>query len=218
MIRNCKVYLEDNCLATCSIPDELRKELIGLFKGGQLIVYPTETLYGLGTNPFDEECVEKIFSVKSRPRSMGISIAVPDIEAMKGIAVLNLTAERICKAFLPGPITLLLNRRSKVPDALTAGSEKIGIRMPDHPLAANLLELLGPMTCTSANLHGKAEPNRVEIARKQLGEAVSIYFNCGPCKFQRPSTIIDASNDSIKIIRSGVIPEAEIRGKIASKS
>lgn len=217
-MRNCKVHLEDNCLAACTLPDELRKEVKEIFMEGQLIVYPTETLYGLGTNPFDEDCVEKIFSVKNRPKSMAISIAVPDIETLRGIAVLNLTAERICKTLLPGPLTLLLNKRSKVPDVLTAGSEKVGIRMPDHPLASNLLEFLGPMTCTSANLHGKAEPKRADIALEQLGESVSFYFDCGPCTYQRPSTIIDASEDSIKIIRKGVVPEAEIRGKIAKQS
>jgi L-threonylcarbamoyladenylate synthase len=158
--------------------------------------------------------VKKIFEIKKRPENMAISVAVPHMEGMEEIAQVNQIARRICEIFLPGPLTLLLKKTPKVPDILTGGSDMVGVRIPDHPFALNMLDILGPITCTSANLHGQEGPKVSTTAQEQLGDKISYYFDCGPCRFQKPSTIIDVSKGTIKIVREGVIPESLIRRKI----
>lgn len=181
-----------------------------VFSRGELIVYPTETLYALGANPFDEKALGKVFEIKRRPKSMPISIAVSDMEMMKNVAEVNPIAEKIYKRFLPGPVTLLLKKKTHVPSKLTSGSDRIGIRVPKHPAALRIIDIVGPITATSANLHRHPEPKDLDIALEQLGEDVMLYIDCGECEYQGPSTIVDVSNSSAKIIRKGVIPYEEI--------
>ncbi len=181
-----------------------------IFRKGGLIVYPTETLYALGVNPFDEMAIDKLFEVKRRPKDMPISVAVADIEMMKSLAEINTLAEKIYYNFLPGPVTLLLKKKTSVPDKLTSGADRIGIRVPKHPAALKIIDTVGPITATSANLHGYPEPKNLDIALGQLGENVMLYLDCGECEYQGVSTIMDVSGSIAKIIRKGVIPNEEL--------
>lgn len=177
---------------------------------GELLVYPTETLYALGANPFDEGAIDRLIEVKRRPRNMPISVAVSDLKMMENIAEVTELAKKIYKHLLPGPITMLLKKRAQFSFSLTSGSEKIGIRVPKHPVALSLIDMVGPITATSANLHEHPEPKNMDIAQDQLGEGVSLYIDCGECEFKGPSTVVDVSLPSAKIIRKGVIPEGEL--------
>jgi len=186
------------------------KEVEEIFRKGGLIVYPTETLYALGANPFDEKAIDRLFEVKRRPKDMPISVAVADIEMMKSLAEINTLAEKIYYNFLPGPVTLLLKKKARVPDKLTSGDDRIGIRIPKHPAALRIIDMVGPITATSANLHGYPEPRNLDIALEQFGENVMLYLDCGECEYKGVSTIVDVSGSIAKIIRKGVIPNEEL--------
>jgi len=167
-------------------------------------------LYALGVNPFDIKALERLFEVKKRPKNMPISVAVSNIKMMKTIAYVNNIAEKIYEKFLPGPITLLLKKKENVPDLLTSGDDKVAIRVPSHPLAMKMIDMVGIITATSANIHRNPEPKNLDIALGQLGEKVSLYLDCGECQYKKASTIVDVSYYSTKIIRKGVILPEEI--------
>jgi L-threonylcarbamoyladenylate synthase len=179
-----------------------------------MIVYPTETLYGLGADPFSEAALQKLMMAKKRPDNMPVSIAVSDKKMMEAVSNVNELAERIYNAFLPGPITLLLEKKDNVPMGLTGGSSKVGIRVPDHPVTLRLINSCGPITATSANIHNQEAPWDIDTAIRQLGDSVALYLDGGISKYQAPSTVLDASGTSAKIIRKGVISEDEIKSAL----
>lgn len=198
------------CTSTCTTESDFFNDAKEIIKQGELVVYPTETLYALGANPFSEKAIKKLFEVKKRPLNMPISVAVSDLEMMRGIAEVSELAEKIARHFLPGPLTLLIKKRAEFPSILTSGGDKIGIRVPKHKAALKIIKETGPITATSANLHGQPDPKNLDIAINQLGENVTLYIDCGECEYQSPSTIVDVSTPSVKIIRKGVIPDARI--------
>lgn len=212
-IKRCESLFE-KCSIHCLKEKEYFFDVKEVFNRGELIVYPTETLYALGTNPFDKKAIEKLFEVKRRPRELPISIAVSDIEMMKRVAIVTALAEKIYDNFLPGPITLLLKKKGNLPDILALNTDKIGIRVPKHPAALKMINIIGPITATSANIHNHPVPKNLNIALEQLGENVMLYIDCGESEYQGPSTIVDVSNSSAKIIRKGVIPTEEIQALI----
>jgi L-threonylcarbamoyladenylate synthase len=181
-----------------------------IYQQGGLFVYPTETLYGLGADPFNEKALGKLYSVKQRPREMPVSIAVSSISMMKRFGEVNSNLETIAQHLLPGPVTVLLRALDDIPRNLTKDN-RIGLRIPDHPIPLNIIESIGPITATSANIHSKPAPQDIKEAMKQLGDGVDLYMDCGESKHKGPSTIVDCSESSISIIRKGVIPEKEIR-------
>ncbi|WP_321506615.1 L-threonylcarbamoyladenylate synthase [uncultured Methanoregula sp.] len=124
-----------------------------------LVVYPTETVYGLGADAFSDEAIQKVYEAKKRPLSMPISIAVSDFEMLCAVAHVRPGMEAFIQAFLPGPVTVILPARNSVPEILTGGTGLIGIRIPSHDLALRLIERFdAPITATSANIHGLKDP------------------------------------------------------------
>jgi L-threonylcarbamoyladenylate synthase len=183
--------------------------ITNIYSQGGLFVYPTETLYGLGANPFDEMALKRLFSVKNRPVDMPVSIAVSNSNMMKKFVEVNELAEKIINSLLPGPVTLLLESRDLIQNYLTSGN-KVGIRIPDHKVALKIIDHVGPITATSANLHQRPDPRNVKEAYHQLGDNVKLYIDCSETRYNGPSTVVDCSEGSINIIRMGVIPENEI--------
>jgi len=123
-------------------------------RDGGLVVYPTETAYGLGADALDPDAVRRVFEAKGRDRSKPVSMAVPTLEVAREYTSLTAREESFAEAFLPGPVTLVVSRREVVPDALTAGRDRVGVRIPDHAGALALLRRTGPLTATSANVSG----------------------------------------------------------------
>jgi len=124
-----------------------------------IIIYPTDTIYGLGGDAFSEEAILKVYEAKKRPLSNPISIAVCDIDMIQGVARLDEYASRFIDQFLPGPVTVVLPARNCLPGVLTGGTGMIGIRFPDHPLALELISRFdSPITATSANITGAKDP------------------------------------------------------------
>lgn len=202
-----------NC-KECDLSDEEVEMTVGELRKGNLIVYPTETLYGLGANALDENAVKKVFMAKNRPFDMPISIAVSDMPMLENVAVMDSLSRKLAQKFMPGPITLVLKKKPKVPDLVTAGTDEVGIRMPDHPLALRIIRRFGPITSTSANLHSRPDPVNIKYTVKELGDKVSIYLDCGATKLGHHSTIVAVHNGEIEIIRKGVISVEEIEAAL----
>jgi len=138
--------------------DAIEKAVSVLMHDG-LVVYPTETIYGLGADAFSDEAILKVYEAKKRPLSMPVSIAVSDFDMLAAVAHIDSGMEKFLQTFLPGPVTVILPARKSLPAILTGGTGMIGIRMPAHEMALRLIEAFdAPITATSANLHGAKDP------------------------------------------------------------
>ena len=178
-----------------------------VIRDGGVVVYPTDTLYGLGANALDSTAVLKVFQIKQRELSKPITLAVSDEKMLEKIAEVNATAKKIVQTCLPGPLSLLLKKKDIVPMELTAGGFKIGIRIPDHPVALSLIHTLGfPITATSANISGQPAPVSAMQAQNQIGKKVDLIIDSGLTKIGLPSTIIDLTIDPPEITRVGAFP------------
>jgi len=192
----------------------LKKEIehaAEIIKNSGLVIYPTDTVYGLGADAFDRQAVLRVFEAKQRRLDKPISIAVASMEQAREVVEWNNAANVIAKKFLPGPLTIILKKKAKFPDELTAGEDKIGIRIPNHPVALELIKLVGnPITTTSANISGQPDPRTAEEAVKQIGKKVDFVLDAGKCKIGEPSTVIDLTAGKVEIIRKGSLSKATI--------
>jgi L-threonylcarbamoyladenylate synthase len=184
-------------------------EIAGIIKRGEMIVYPSETVYGIGADIFNEAAIKKVFMAKHRPFDMPLSVGVADKEMARKIAEINDQADRLIDAFMPGPLTIIVKKKG-VPDIVTSNSQKVGIRIPDHPVALQIIRSTGPIVATSANIHSKPDAAVMEDAKEDLGDAVSAYLDGGPCTLGKPSTIVWLMNGEIEIIRQGAITREQI--------
>jgi len=198
----------------CDLADKDMDEIVAALKAGELVVYPTDTLYGLGADPFSENSVKKVYMAKNRPFDMALSIAVSNEKMMESVAVLNDNARKLIRKFLPGPLTVLLTKKPSIPEMLTSGSNQIGIRIPDHPFALRLIDKFGPITSTSANLHSHPDPIDARLTLKDMKDHAKICVDCGRTKHAVPSTIVDVSNGDVEIVRKGVISQEEIENAL----
>lgn len=185
-------------------------------KEGQAVVFPTDTVYGVGTNAFLPEAVLEIFQVKDRPSNKPLILLVADPEdAGPYVLELNELAKRLINEYWPGPLTLILKKSDKVLPEVTAGGDTVGIRCPDHPVARILIRQSGvALATTSANLSGQASPKSAEEAKKNLWGRVSYIIDSGPVKLGVESTVLDLSSDEPRLIREGYISWAELQEKI----
>ena len=137
--------------------ESIREASKTIISGG-VIVYPTETVYGIGASALDEQAILRVFQIKKRPMSMPIFLAVSSLEMLDRVAELNEGDREILERLMPGPVSVLVRRKSVVPDVLTAGSPLVGIRFPDHEVALRIIDAAGPITSTSANRTGSRSP------------------------------------------------------------
>ena len=174
-------------------------DAVAALRRGDLVVYPTETVYGLAADATDPEAVERAFEAKGRSREKPVSMALPDVGAAADYVRLSDRERAFCERFLPGPVTVLLERTDRVPDVLVAGRDRVGIRVPDHELARDLARRVGPITATSANRSGEPSARRVgEIALEVRGRAVVVDRGETP---GAESTVVDVSAG--EIVRRG---------------
>ena len=159
--------------------DEVLDRAAAAIRNGELVVYPTETVYGLGADALSEAAIERVFAAKRRSRDKPVSLAVPDAESALEYAEPTERERRFMAEFLPGPATVLCRKREAVPDALTAGNDRVGVRIPDHDLALALLERAAPITATSANVSGEPSATRVADIDPDLREAVAVVLDGG---------------------------------------
>ncbi|MCW7080680.1 MAG: L-threonylcarbamoyladenylate synthase [Candidatus Methanospirare jalkutatii] len=166
---------------------ELEKAVEVLERGG-VVVYPTETVYGLGADALSERAVRRVFELKGRDFKKPISVAVSSFEMLESVAIVESgEVEEILNALLPGPVTVLLPRRAVLPEILTGGSPLVGVRMPEHEIALRLITAFGrPLTATSANISGKKPPASFEDV--EIG--ADFKLNGGRCPYGEPSTVV----------------------------
>jgi len=171
---------------------------IEVIKSGGTVIYPTETVYGLGAAALSDEAVKKVYELKRRSLSMPISLAVSSFEMLHEVAYVEQSYMGIITRLLPGPVTILLRKKPVVPDVLTAHSEVVGIRFPENPIATRIISETGPITATSANLTGEKPP----VCAEEVKIKADIIINGGKCKYGIPSTVVDMTR-GMKILREG---------------
>lgn len=185
---------------------------VAAVRAGGVIAFPTRCLYGLGADAFNAEAVERIFRIKQRPLHNPILILIDRPDRLdRLVSEVSPAADRIKDHFWPGRITLVFRAGEAIPPYLTAGSGKIGIRLPGHPVAAALVNALQtPLTGTSANLSGRPGCRRIEDLNFQIAGKLDLILDAGPLRGGRGSTVVDVTVDPPKILREGEVSGAEI--------
>lgn len=203
-ILKCNDQLDQETLKNISIAAEAIKD-------GKLVVYPTETVYGIAADIFNQKAIKDLYLAKNRPFDMPLSVAVADKEMVQNIAVMTKKVEKLIDAFLPGPLTIITKKDSSVSDIITSMSQKVGIRIPDNKVALELIrQAERPIIATSANLHSHPDAVNVQDAVRDFGETVPYYLDSGACTLGKPSTIVWIMDDEVEIIRQGAITKQQI--------
>jgi len=188
---------------------ELSKAIEAL-QNGDIVVYPTDTLYAFGVDIYNKDAVKKIFEVKKRPLDNPLPIAVSNLVDIEKIAFVSDIARDLAEHFLPGPLTMILNKKSVILDVVTGGLDNVAVRIPDNDVALELLSRYGPLTVTSANVHGKEVPDIISDIKMQFNSCdVAVYLDYGKLN-GLPSTIVDMTAGKPRIVRDGAITKEEI--------
>lgn len=189
-------------------------------RAGGLVIFPTETVYGLAADALNEDAVRLAYEAKGRPEGQPLPVQIADVEQLNMVAAgLPEPAEKLMEKYFPGPLTIVLPRSAVLPELVTAGRPSVGVRMPDHPVALALIrETGGPIIATSANMSGKPEPKTAEEATAYLGRKVGVIIDSGPARFGAPSTVVDVTVTPPRIIRAGAVPVQELRDLIGEVS
>ena len=186
---------------------------VEVLKRGGLVAYPTDTLYGLGADGLDENAVRKVFDAKGRGELKALPLLIDSPDALSVVAAnVPRIAIDLAARFWPGALTLVLKRSHSVPDVVAGGGDTIALRVPDHPVPRELARRLGaPITGTSANRSGGANPVSSEVVRDQLADAVDLVIDGGECPGGQASTVVDVSGDIPVLVRQGAVPIDEIK-------
>ncbi len=187
-----------------------------LLRNGRLVVFPTETVYGLGANALDPAAVARIFEAKGRPLTSPLIVHVSSIEMARELAaVWPPKAQALAERFWPGPLTIIVPKTAQVPDLVTAGLPSVGLRIPAHPIALELLMAAGiPLAAPSANRFTQLSPTTAEHVREGLGDRVDMILDGGPCTVGIESTVISLAGETPKILRPGLISQTDIEAVI----
>ena len=174
---------------------------------GGVIIYPTETIYGIGANALEPKIVEKVFAIKERKKSNPILVLVPNRESLEELAIgVPEQAEVLMRNFWPGPLTIVFQASPIVSPILTAGTGKIGIRLSSDNFCRELLSICGiPITSTSANLSGEPNPDSIGIISKLVLDSVDLIVDAGKLTSQTPSTVVDVTKGKVELLREGAI-------------
>ena len=183
-----------------------------LIRGGGLVAFPTETVYGLGASALDEAAIERIYRVKGRESDKPLALLVADRDMVKELALwLPDYGLRLMDEYWPGPLTLVLEASTKVPPSVKSSKGTIGLRMPDHPVALELIRRSGvPLAATSANLSGEASPTTADEIEKTLGARIDLIIDGGATEVKVPSTVIDATGERPVVVREGGISSLSV--------
>ncbi|MAE50906.1 MAG: threonylcarbamoyl-AMP synthase [Micavibrio sp.] len=193
--------------------DRSIQECADYLKKGELVAFPTETVYGLGANALSSSAVAKIFEAKGRPRFNPLITHVLTAEEAEGFGIMNEEARKLAHNFWPGPLTMILPRRAAcdLSDLVTAGLETVAIRVPAHKVARQLIKACGlPLAAPSANVSGQVSPTSAAHVSASLQDKVGFILAAGPSQAGLESTVVDMSGDRALILRPGTITAADI--------
>jgi L-threonylcarbamoyladenylate synthase len=188
------------------------KRAVELLRAGEVVALPTETVYGLAANAFDEKAVAKIFQIKGRPANNPVIVHVAGIEmARRCVNRWPGSADQLARAFWPGPLTLVLPRAKEIPDVVTAGGATVGVRWPSHPFIQTVIRQCGfPLAAPSANLSSRISPTNAEHVRNQLGGKIPLIVDGGQSQVGIESTVLDLSVNPAQVLRPGMIHEESL--------
>jgi L-threonylcarbamoyladenylate synthase len=180
-------------------------EAATLLKEEEVVAFPTETVYGLGANAYSTQAVEKVFKAKGRPTDNPLIIHIAGFEDLSKVAsVITESAKKLTDAFWPGPLTVVLPKKGPLSPLVTAGLDTVGIRMPDHPVALELIRLVGsPLAAPSANRSGKPSPTRGNHVLKDLDGKIAGLVDAGPTGIGVESTVVDCTTAPVTLLRPG---------------
>lgn len=188
------------------------EEAARIIKNGGLVIFPTETVYGLGADAFNARAVRKIFRAKGRPdkkplivhvsKKSTIDMLARDVPRIVGMLV---------RKFWPGPLTFVLTRKRIVPDVVTGGRQTVAVRMPNHPVARALIRAAGPIAAPSANFSGEPPPRLISEIPRALLKRVDLILDGGKCPVGVPSTVLDLTVSRPKILREGAINKEQLK-------
>jgi len=188
----------------------------GLIRAGELVAFPTETVYGLGANALDPAAVEKIYAAKRRPATSPLIVHVSSIEMARSLVrEWPERAEQLARIFWPGPLTLVLPKQPHVPDRVTAGLDTVGVRMPANPIAQELIREAGvPIAAPSANRFTELSPTTAQHVRDALGDRVAMVLDGGRTTVGIESTVLSLAGQDAVLLRPGMVTQREIEAVI----
>ena len=185
-------------------------------RAGDIVAFPTETVYGLGANALDEKAVAKVFAAKNRPSFDPLIVHVANTEAVsKYVKAIDERTQQLMGKFWPGPLTLVFPKHAVIPDIVTAGMETVAIRMPSHPIALSLLQTVDfPIAAPSANPFGYVSPTTATHVQDTLGDVIDLIVDGGPCAVGVESTVCALTEEQAILLRPGGITLEQIESAI----
>lgn len=192
--------------------EKLVERAVKILKNGGIVAFPTDTVYGLGANAFNEDAVLKVYIAKARPREFALTLLLADISQIKLVAEnVPKMAWKLAERFMPGALTIVLEKSLAVSNMITGDGNTVAVRVPNHPVPVAIVKGLGaPITGTSANRSGCPSPVTAEDVYKQLRNKVDMIIDGGKCPLGVSSTVLDVTVNPPKIIRYGTITREQI--------
>jgi L-threonylcarbamoyladenylate synthase len=194
-------------------------EAVAALRASELVVYPTETFYGLGADPFSSAALERLFAAKGRDAEKTVALIAADADSALALArEVSLVARRLADTFWPGALTLVLPARADLPDAIVGIGGGVGVRVSPHPVARALAAGLGhPVTATSANRAGEPPARTLAEAHAALGDKVKVFLEGGTLNAAAPSTVVAVEDDTWRLIRAGAISELQLAAALSGE-
>lgn len=195
-------------------------EVANALKKGKIVVFPTDTVYGIGTNAYDKDACESIYEVKGRPKNKPLSVLISDISMLKEMVEdISSIEQKMIDIFWPGPLTIKFKKKAGVlPNVVSAGDEYIRIRLINEGLIYKLIKTSGvPIVAPSANLSGSLTGTKIENIVKELGDKVDYILDCGDIESDTVSTIVQVEDEQVLIIREGKIKKEELKKVVPIK-
>ncbi|MBE0687605.1 MAG: threonylcarbamoyl-AMP synthase [Anaerolineaceae bacterium] len=190
---------------------------VSILNNGGLIVFPTDTVYGLAAKFDETEAIQRIYQVKGRDQTKALAVLIANLDQIKIISPrISENAMKLIKIFWPGALTVILEKRKEIKTPISTDNS-IGIRIPDDPFVRELSERIGPLATTSANRSGFQSTTKIDEVLNQIGDLVDLIVDGGECEGGIPSTVVDCRGEEIKILREGAIPKEEIYNKFSDE-
>src|SRR5579864_3632258 len=185
-------------------------------RDGELVAFPTETVYGLGANAQNPAAVQKIFAAKGRPTSHPVIVHLDSPRFLhRWVREVPEVASKLAERFWPGPLTIVMPRALNVHDLVTGGQDTVAVRVPSHPMAQQLLTAFGGgIAAPSANRYGRLSPTRPEHVRDELGDAVKVILDGGECQIGLESTIVAIEDANVRLLRPGAVTAGQLRAVV----